>query len=487
MSTTASSAAGVSILVPTELQGPLLAFLARYAATQSRPCADPQQLHDAEQTMADAADQLCAAAMQPIVQKSVSSQEPSARRRSTLLPPALRAFLLPAKRFKNQGRRPVHLRLSRGPAIRIRVTYYSRNGDRRAHRAHKGGYPALCRLGIFDRVSPRLASHAALAVALSGSFEEALEHLRLQGVSLNVKTLRNLAYRFASRARARLRQKAYQLPSQPQVAGLTVVAQLDGGRARLRQDKRGRRKKSGRHGYHTPWREPKLLMIYAVDEQGKRSKAFAPIIDGTFEPLEQSQEIFAQLVGYLRALGVKDAKQVVFLGDGAKWIAPRIPNLLADLELRQDQVKVVLDFYHAVEHLGDVANTQKKWSKEQKQAWVKQQRKRLYTGCVERVLAEVARLSQGSRSKVLRREYAYFLARKEQMRYRELKRAGLPIGSGAVESAIRRVVNLRLKGAGIFWLQANAAAVLLLRSYAKVGRWRDLTQLALSLDLFLAA
>lgn len=326
-----------------------------------------------------------------------------------------------------------------------------------------------------------------MAAALSGSFEEAVEHLQLQGVSLDVKTLRNVVYRFARRARAGLRQGHYQLPSHPKVAGLKVVVQLDGGRSRLRQNKPGRRTKKGRHGYHTPWREPKLLVIYVVDEQGKQSKKFTPIIDGTFERLEESEEIFTLVVGYLRGLGVKDAQHVVFLGDGAKWIAPRIPNLLADLQLQPEQVKVVLDFYHAVEHLGEVAAAQKKWAEEEKKAWVKKQRKRLYAGGVERVIAELESLKKSSKSRVVRREWAYFVTRKEQMRYRTFKRAGLPIGSGAVESAIRRVVNLRLKGAGIFWLKANAEAMLLLRSYAKVGRWHDLTQLALSSEFFRAA
>jgi hypothetical protein len=37
------------------------------------------------------------------------------------------------------------------------------------------------------------------------------------------------------------------------------------------------------------------------------------------------------------------------------------------------------------------------------------------------------------------------------MCYKEIKDKKLPIGSGGVESGIRRVINLRLKGPGIFW------------------------------------
>jgi hypothetical protein len=56
----------------------------------------------------------------------------------------------------------------------------------------------------------------------------------------------------------------------------------------------------------------------------------------------------------------------------------------------------------------------------------------------------------------------------------------LPIGSGAIESAIRRVVNLRLKGASIYWQKKSAEAVLLLRSYYKAGRWNHLERQALT-------
>ena len=56
----------------------------------------------------------------------------------------------------------------------------------------------------------------------------------------------------------------------------------------------------------------------------------------------------------------------------------------------------------------------------------------------------------------------------------------LPICSGAIESTIRRVVNLRLKGPSIYWHKTSAEAVLLLRSYYKAGRWNHLEKQALT-------
>ena len=60
-----------------------------------------------------------------------------------------------------------------------------------------------------------------------------------------------------------------------------------------------------------------------------------------------------------------------------------------------------------------------------------------------------------------------------------------PLGSGAVESAIRRVINLRLKGNGIYWREENAEAMLVLRAAALTGRWQETmerTQVAMARD-----
>jgi len=57
------------------------------------------------------------------------------------------------------------------------------------------------------------------------------------------------------------------------------------------------------------------------------------------------------------------------------------------------------------------------------------------------------------------------------MHYSVFKEHNLPTGSGAVESAIRRVINLRLKGAGIFWTAEMAEVMLFLRSQFLCGRW----------------
>jgi len=59
------------------------------------------------------------------------------------------------------------------------------------------------------------------------------------------------------------------------------------------------------------------------------------------------------------------------------------------------------------------------------------------------------------------------------MNYAALRDRKLPIGSGIVESAVRRVLNLRFKSASTCWRTDHLEPLLYLRAIAKSGRWDD--------------
>jgi len=140
----------------------------------------------------------------------------------------------------------------------------------------------------------------------------------------------------------------------------------------------------------------------------------------------------------------------------------------------------LVDFYHAVQHLGQVAALRKDWSAKARSRWRTQQRHLLLRGEVEQVIAAVQALCQGRNRKAIRTQRDYFIKNQSRMAYAKLIALKLPIGSGAIESTVRRVVNLRLKGPSLFWCRASAEAILLLRSYYKAGRWNMLKCMATS-------
>lgn len=68
----------------------------------------------------------------------------------------------------------------------------------------------------------------------------------------------------------------------------------------------------------------------------------------------------------------------------------------------------------------------------------------------------------------------------ERVRYVRVRRRELPIASGAVESCVRRVVNLRMKGSGIYWTRPVAEGLLHLRRQLRSGHWSDFIRTTLA-------
>jgi hypothetical protein len=379
------------------------------------------------------------------------------------------------KPLKSAGKVKVNMRTVQGDTVAVWVPYYRRKGLRRAGRRYAGVYAGLVVLGIYDRCTPALAAEVSLLAAMLGSLDEAQDVLANRGVELDTKTVRLIAYRYG--ARARLEQQIETTPFEERVCGRRVVISTDGGRIRLRETKRGPKTQKGRRRYTGAWREPKILIIYVVDAEGKREARFAPVMDGT---LKGPDAVFALLRSYLQRLQITQADQVLFIADGAPWIWKRVPLLVQALGLAAEQVHEVLDFYHAAEHLGKVAALRQDWRAKARSRWRNQQRRLLLRGEVERVIAAVRDICRGRNSKAMRTHRDYFIKNQSRMAYAKLMGMKLPIGSGAIESTVRRVVNLRLKGASIFWCRASAEAILLLRSYYKAGRWNLLKCMATS-------
>jgi hypothetical protein len=259
------------------------------------------------------------------------------------------------KKMKDMGRRVVTIRMLGGTLVAITATYYHQKSDKK-YRAGKGFYPRLLLLGIHDKCTPALSSRASLFATAACSFEEAKRLMAtLYGFSLGVKTIRIITKRFAMRARTCF--QVGEVPLGEEFKGKRVVISADGGRVRTRINKRGRKTKKNRSRYKTDWREPKLILVYVVNEEGEKDRKIPPIMDAS---LDGPDATFGMLLYYLKKLGVGAADQLLFVSDGAVWIWDRIADLIKQLGIELKQCLLALDFYHAVEHLTSIA-TQKKW------------------------------------------------------------------------------------------------------------------------------
>src|SRR3954465_3033729 len=426
----------------------------------------PEDLTTWERTIAALTDRLAALLLAEVMQAALGDPESRLKARSLAQGAG--------HTLKDQGPRDVTLRTASGP-VTIRATYFSRNCHR--DKPGKGMYPMLLLWGVHDRCTASVGSETSKMVAMLSSFEEVEQVLRDRGRPLDLKTIRAIAYRFATRARTA--QYAGRLNWGETVAGRRVIVSTDGGRIRIRTTKRGRKTAKGRNRYRTDWREPKWLIIYVADDKGQMDREFLAVIDGT---LGGPDAIFKLMEFYLRELGIGTADRILFVADGARWIWNRAGALLRRLEVKPDQVNELVDFYHAVEHLGKIAALQPRWAAAERQAWIGRQRRRLLKGGFEEGQAGIDAVCGSRPGKALKREREYFRRNggEGRMDYARIASLKLPIGSGAIESAIRRVVNLRLKGPSIYWHKTSAEAVLLLRSYYKAGRWNHLEKQALT-------
>jgi hypothetical protein len=431
-----------------------------------------------EQALAGFGRELSDRVMELSLQTSLKRREPIPRS----------AGRAPGWKTVPAGRRNTHVRLLGGRTVTVLTSYRKqkhsrrrgpRRGTGRRGPSGTGWYPALTQLGIVAGATPATVSEVARQVADSHSFEVAQQVLISRGLDLNIKTMARLTYRFAECSlaqRAVISAKPPAPPSGP-LASKRVVVSVDGGRTRIRRTPRhGRRRQSGHRGFSAPWREPKVLTIYTIDQDGQRERRQVPLHDGT---MADADAVFALIVGHLRVLGAQYAAQLTLIGDGARWIWNRIDELVAAVGIAKERFVAIVDFYHAVEHLQKVADLRVGWSQKQRKRWVRWAKKRLRAGRIDDVIAAIDELCLGRKAKALSTEREYFVHNKERMRYKKFRLAFLPIGSGAVESAVRRLVNQRLKSNGTYWLEQHAEAVLHLRAHLKAGRWNQL-----ALDVF---
>jgi len=445
-----------------------------------RDAKTPGGFREAEQELHAMAREMCDEVTASLLEDMLSDVQFQAKA-------AKAALKAPGIKRRRSGTSSVEVTLLGGGKTRVRVTYLKQDlrgrpgrkrGSGRRGPGGTGLYPELAALGIWFRVTPALADEVARQVADSDAVRPARDALARRGIDLGHKRTLDIVNYVAGRA-VEQRQRWFDDVRQSAPAsggpltGRRVVVGTDGGRCRMRIPAPcGRRRTKTRHrGYKTPWQEPKVLVIYVVDARGRPEQAFRPVYDAT---MGDCDAVFSMLAGYLLALGAHEAAQLIVVGDGAKWIWERAAELAKAVGLDTDKLVEVLDWYHAVETVHEIAKIPAKWTASQRDKWLKPALRLLRAGKIERLVQHIRTLAVGRRAKEVNSHVGYFERNAARMQYQHFRSEGIPRGSGAVESAVRRIVNLRLKSPGKFWLEDHAEGMLLLRSYLKAGRFDDL-------------
>ena len=374
---------------------------------------------------------------------------------------------------------------------------------RRTQEVASGLYIELAQFGFAKGVSPGLESAVARKAALCPSLELAREELERDGVKLDGKAVRRVA-RQCGEDMLKLRAlwisqfREGRLRSTGELKGQRVCVQIDGGRTKLRSalrertaeenaaregevdadglpisDALGRSKKRAKRTFDGQWREPKLMTIFIHDEQGRMVKKSQATIDGTLAGPDHLAELIAM---HLMRLGAAEAQSITFAADGAVWIWDRIEWIVSMAKIPATvKISEVLDCCHAVHHV-QLAVTQLGLEGAERMCLYRTYRQSLRNGHWRQVVDELSDLAaERPENAALQTEIEYLRKHGEagRMSYTYFRSIGIPLGSGAIESSIRRVLNQRLKSNGMFWREDNAEIMLQLRSQVLTGRWDE--------------
>ena len=147
-------------------------------------------------------------------------------------------------------------------------------------------------------------------------------------------------------------------------------------------------------------------------------------------------------------------------------------------ELGLSNAKRILDYTHAKQNMNEVIKIvceKLELSKRDSKKLKNKIKDLLWAGNIEGIIDLVKqKLSKNEKAmeSALKKLDGYFEDH-SLFQYKIMREKGLPTGSGTVESAIRRIINLRVKGTSIFWKRKNAEKMIFLRSLVLTGKIRN--------------
>jgi hypothetical protein len=247
-----------------------------------------------------------------------------------------------------------------------------------------------------------------------------------------------------------------------------------------RRDKRRQNPRPRR----APGKKSKNAKVAAVGvlytlQKGEDGRLEGPVNKRVYATFESYRALFEWIheEAKKRGYGTSKCRKVLFIADGADTLWALQAEYFPDAD-------VCIDWFHIVEKLwaaGKAICRGTRRRRKQLEAWVATQKRRLRKGLLRDVLTEIqAALSATAitgpgnkyRRKVLGDVLAHFTKNAARMRYADLRRQDLEIGSGVVEGAVRNLVGVRLDGPGMRWGRDRAEAVLHLRCVLLYRQWK---------------
>ena len=340
---------------------------------------------------------------------------------------------------------------------------------------HGGHFPWDERMGLSGRYTPAVVSEALRLAAIHDYGEAAQEFEKAHGFRLPDDAIRDIVIGRSDSAEEFNRLCGS--VGQDQRARLAYVLGDGTGISMFRKFLAGVK---GRDGKEARTREVKLAAFFTG--RMRKGKPWRDADSTTYIATTGRWEEYGRMARreFDRRFPLKPAV-TVFLSDGSAWLRSVHDNFFPFAVM-------ILDLYHALEHLREIMQLLGYKEKTEEWAGCFRRWKRMFkegrAGAVVREAEEKA--AGGKHAAEVDRKLQYFRDNYDRMKYDEYILNGWFIGSGVVESGCKCVVQQRLDLSGMHWSLKGAEALLPIRALYKSGRldefhnWRvkDLEQVS---------
>lgn len=216
------------------------------------------------------------------------------------------------------------------------------------------------------------------------------------------------------------------------------------------------------------WKEVKVGRVFkssdCIDPNGKQSWIRH---SQYLAYLENSKSFTARMENLIDTYN-PTKQQLVFINDGALWIKQWIEDAYPD-------ALSILDYWHVLEYLYAFVNSFFA-DKTKGDKWVEKQKELLLNNEVKQVIKNIQKIAPNNEQ--AQKTIAYYKANSNRMDYKHYKTIGAGIiGSGAIESAHRTVVQKRMKLSGQRWSVQGAQHMLNIRVTYMNERWDNVIKL----------
>jgi hypothetical protein len=221
----------------------------------------------------------------------------------------------------------------------------------------------------------------------------------------------------------------------------------------------------------TVYKENKLGMAFSSDNFhnwiDKHGEPQHTILKREYTAYVGDSEIFTKL---MLALAIRNGygkyKHTVLISDGATWIRNLKSLIFPDAQQ-------ILDFYHLKEHITDYAKEIFNLDEKKYLPWSKQVSDLFKKGSSEMAFSIIDKTKYGRNRNSCEKLRQYLENNKDNIDYGTYRAKGYFIGSGAIESSNKTVLQRRLKFASTRWNLDSGQAVVSLMSKKRSGLWND--------------